>query len=665
MEPDAEECIFSASYERARKLLDVRKGPVFLAQLLGAIQSVLVLGLVGTIGLIAVLVSTGGTAELSDADVAIFPDWVANRVVGHKPDFSIIDDSGLFPVVAANFGSPNLVHHYGAMIVLGLLQSAPTLRDNLHSLMTLLCLALMLILLLALILRVRRDAIARASCEAAASLRRQIHRQMYRLGQSSLPTEGTGPVVNLFTREVNDVRDGLFTELDVDSRMPMLALGLACFLLVVSWQSTLFLAALGTLVLIVVRLIRKSTERSAVFAVRDVALNLSALQEDLSLLRIVRVHGMEDVDKSRFDEHLDRYTAADIRRITEHGHAGSALLLSIGAAAVAGFGVIAYGVVVNHHSPVSAAFLVGSLAALIVPIRAWATKNKAVHQAERSSKAIFDYLERSPELQQAGGAKFLPPLKSRISFENVSLENTSGRRLLDGLTVEIKAGTKTAIMAPDEDSKYALVCLIPRLIDPKVGRVRIDGVDLRDVTLESIRAQVSTVLQADLIFSDTVLANLSLGDPSYDLPRVIEAAKLAHAHSFIQDLPDGYDTAIGPLGHYLTPDQQYRIGLARAALHDPSIIIIEEPQTHLDDEIKALLDDTLTRLAPGRTLIILPHRLSTIRSCDQVIVLQNGRVETAGPPREIHTASKLYRHLQYIEFNQFATGEVEAGQMNG
>ncbi|HEY2155090.1 MAG TPA: ABC transporter ATP-binding protein, partial [Isosphaeraceae bacterium] len=196
-------------------------------------------------------------------------------------------------------------------------------------------------------------------------------------------------------------------------------------------------------------------------------------------------------------------------------------------------------------------------------------------------------------------------------------------------------------------------------------RVRIDGVDLRDVTLESIRAQVSTVLQADLIFSDTIFANIALGDPSYDLPRVIEAAKLAHAHSFIQDLPDGYETPIGPLGEYLTPDQQYRIGLARAALHDPSIVIIEEPDTQLDDEVKPLLDDTLARLAPGRTLIILPHRLSTIRSCDQVLVLQNGRLEASGPPREIHGSSKLYRHLQYLEFNQFATGEVEAGQMGG
>jgi len=139
---------------------------------------------------------------------------------------------------------------------------------------------------------------------------------------------------------------------------------------------------------------------------------------------------------------------------------------------------------------------------------------------------------------------------------------------------------------------------------------------------------------------------------------------VAHAHHFIQDLPHGYDTVIGPLGHYLKPDEQFRIALARAILHDASIVIIEEPNVPLDDDTKQLLDDTISRLGHGKTLIFLPHRLSTIRSCSQVIVLHNGRVEAVGLPRQLQGESKLYRHLQYVEFNQFAAGEIEAGQMN-
>jgi ABC-type multidrug transport system fused ATPase/permease subunit len=214
-------------------------------------------------------------------------------------------------------------------------------------------------------------------------------------------------------------------------------------------------------------------------------------------------------------------------------------------------------------------------------------------------------------------------------------------------------------MGLDEDSKLALACLIPRLIDPQAGRVSLDGHDLRDVTLESVRAQVGTVLQADLVFTDSVIVNIGMGDPFNGRPRVIEAAKMAHVHQVIQDLPHGYDTTIGPLGHYLRPDEQFRIALARAYLHDPSIVIIEEPSGTLDEDVRHLIDDTLARLALGRTLILLPHRLSTIRSCDQIILLNIGRVDEVGPPTHLQAESKLFRHLLYTEFNEFVSGELE------
>jgi ABC-type multidrug transport system fused ATPase/permease subunit len=257
-------------------------------------------------------------------------------------------------------------------------------------------------------------------------------------------------------------------------------------------------------------------------------------------------------------------------------------------------------------------------------------------------------------------ARFLSPLQESITFEDVSVDGPRGRPLVEGVSATLPCGSRTAIVGLDEAAKLAVACLVPRLLDPSRGRVRIDGVDLREVTLESLRAQVATLFQADLVFSDTVLANIGLGDPSYGLPRIIEAAKLAHAHQFIQDLPDGYETVIGPLGEPLTGDQMFRIGLARAFLHDPSIVLIEEATTPLDPEIKPLIDDSIDRLARNRTLLFLPHRLSTIRRCDQVLVLHEGRLVDAGPPRELHTRSRVFRHLKYLEFNPYAAGgEVE------
>ncbi len=375
-------------------------------------------------------------------------------------------------------------------MLLAVLDRLSNLRHNDGALYFLLAVSLSLILLLTLTTRLRRAALAEAACTAAAQLRRQIHRQMYRLGLSSLPSEGTGPVAGLFTREVNDIRDGLMARLDVGSRMPTLAIGLAFLLLIVSWRSTVFLAAVGTLTWMVATYLRRSSQMLTTLAVRDAALALSALQEDLSLLRIVRVHGMEDVDRARFDEHLQRYTEADKRRIITEGQGRSILFLLYGAAAVLAIFIPSYLVVVRFtHTPASAVFVIAALASFVVPIREWARMQRAVRQASRSAEAVYAYIDRTPEVTQAGGALFLAPLKDKITFENVGLVAPNGKRLLDGLSAEIRAGTRVAIMGPDEDSKYALACLIPRLVDPSVGRVRIDGVDLRDVTLESIRAR--------------------------------------------------------------------------------------------------------------------------------------------------------------------------------
>ncbi len=621
------------------------------ARVLGVVYAFLVLTLFTLGGLLAALATSRGGAGVPAE--AASPGAVSGR--------SQVPNVGLTPIVTANESSASITHRLAARLVATATRLIPPLRNNAGALAILVAAALAVSVAISLVAQARRAAVAAASHEVAVSLRRQIHRQMYRLGESSLPADGTGPILSLFTREVNDVRDGIIADLETLPQVPVLFVGLLLFTLGISLPASVSLVTLGVLVAIALRVLNRTADLASVVATREAALQLCLLQEDFGLIRTVRVHGMENVDKQRFDDHLEAYGEAEIRRMIHEPKISptSALVIAVGVILAAGF--LAASVVLIGLSPAAALLMALAVVALVPPTLQWLAYRRASSQAERSAGGIFAYLERKPELHQAGGAMFLPPLKERISFENVTLESRSGRTWLDGLTVEIPAGKKTSIMALDEEAKHALVCLIPRLIDPKVGRVRIDGTDLRDATLESVRAQVATVLQTDLVFSDTVLANIALGDPSYDLPRVIQAAKVAHAHNFIAELPLGYETPIGPLGEYLKPDQQYRIALARAYLHDPSIVIIEEPSTPLDEDVKSYLDDTVTRLGPGRTLIMLPHRLSTIRSSDQVILLHNGRLEAAGTPREVSHDSKLYRHLQYIEFNQFATGEIEVG----
>jgi ATP-binding cassette, subfamily B, bacterial len=216
------------------------------------------------------------------------------------------------------------------------------------------------------------------------------------------------------------------------------------------------------------------------------------------------------------------------------------------------------------------------------------------------------------------------------------------------VTFAIPADSKVAIVGSDAVEKRSLVYLIPRFLDPTSGEVRIEDKNIRWVTHESLRAQVALVMQDDLTFTDNVANNIGCGDPQYNLPQIIEAAKLAHAHQFIEKLPYGYETLIGGHGQSLKAGERFRLALARALLRDPSILIIEEPYGPVDDDTLALLDDTMERASHGRMIIFLASRLSTLRNVDRVFLLHGGHLEASGSHRDLWQHNEYYRRLQMV-----------------
>src|SRR5262249_54134531 len=275
--------------------------------------------------------------------------------------------------------------------------------------------------------------------------------------------------------------------------------------------------------------------------------------------------------------------------------------------------------------------LAAALVSLYWPLQAWLEDRRIVKRGREAAVPLFKFLDRPGGVGRVVGAEFLPPLSRELEFDNVSLrEPSTGRMLLQDVSLTIQAGQRVALVGSDDLEKHALVYLIPRFLDPTAGEIRIDQHNLRWVTLDSLRAQIALVLQHNLVFHDSVANNIGCGDPAFTLPQIIEAAKMAHAHHFISKLPKGYETPIGELGHSLNISEQFRIALARAILRDPALLIVEEPDAQLDDETKALLDDTFARVLPGRTAIFLPHRISTLRSCDRIFLVHKGRLEAAG-----------------------------------
>jgi ATP-binding cassette subfamily B protein len=498
-------------------------------------------------------------------------------------------------------------------------------------------------------------AAARATTEAATRLRRAVYHHTFRLGTLAVRALGPSEAVGIFTRELEAVYMGLYTWLTVVFREPVKFVLVLAFALMVHVGLALVFLLFGLAVWLIGELMVAHYRRQGRIAMRRAAEHLALIQESLMLMRLVKVYLMELFNQSRVERQLARFARAQQQRL--RGEAiYRPLLVFLGSLAAIILLAVAGITILNQQLGIASAItLVTALVSLYWPLVNLLEHRRYLYRSRAAAVALFEFLDRRGEVGQVVGAEFLPPLAKQIEFDEVSLREPGGERLLlEGVSLTIQAGQRVALVGSDDLEKRALVYLIPRFLDPTSGEIRIDNHNLRWVTLDSLRAQIAIVLQHNLVFNDTVANNIGCGDPSYNLPQIIEAAKVAHAHQFIQKLPQGYETLIGEMGQHLDIGQQFLIALARAILRDPALLIVEEPARTLDDDTKALLDDTFARILPGRTTIFLPHRVSTIRACDQIFLLHKGRVQAAGPHRELLSQNELYRHLHYIEFHEFA-----------
>jgi ATP-binding cassette subfamily B protein len=519
----------------------------------------------------------------------------------------------------------------------------------------LLIVGLVLALLRAVLAFVMREAAAQASVEAATRLRRAVYHHTFRLGTLAFRALGPSEAVTIFTRHVESIHEALYARLTVSFREPIkFALLLAFALVVHVWLALAFLL-FAILVWLVGGQIAAYFRRQGRAASNAAAEQLALVRESLMLMRLVKVYLMELFNQARVERLLARYARAQLVRL--RGEAVyRPVLFTLGLLAALVLLYVAGLIVLDGRlGAAGTVALATALVSLYWPVENWLGQRRVLRRGREAAVELFKFLERPGEVGQVVGAEFLPPMAERLEFDNVSLrEPGSTRMLLQDVSLAVPAGQRVGIVGPDDLEKHSLVFLIPRLLDPTSGEIRIDQHNLRWVTLDSLRNQIAVVLQNNLIFHDTVANNIGCGNQQYTLPQIIEAAKMAHAHHFIQKLPKGYDTTIGEFGQSLTVSQQFLIALARAILRDPAIVIIEEPHQPLDEDTKDLLDDTLARFLPGRTVIFLPHRISTIRSCNRIFLLHNGRVQAEGVHRELLSGNPLYRHLHYLEFAEVA-----------
>jgi len=383
------------------------------------------------------------------------------------------------------------------------------------------------------------------------------------------------------------------------------------------------------------------------------------LHETITGNRIVKAFGMENWEMERFRVAARRLFRANLRMVAAFA-ISSPLMDILGATAIAMLLLMGRDQI-NRHVFTAGTFLAFIVAVfkLYDPVRKFALFNNNFQQAIGASSEIFRYMDLEDEVREKSGAKRLPKFSRTIGFENVAFSYDHGedsREVLHNINLEVKAGDVLAVVGSSGAGKSTLVHLIPRFFDVSAGRIVIDGCDVRDVTLASLRSQIGIVTQETVLFNDTLRNNIAYGQPHVSLKQVEEAARAAHAHEFICALPEGYNTIIGERGVRLSGGERQRIAIARAILKDAPILILDEATSALDSESEALVQAALQNLMTGRTVFVIAHRLSTVRRADRIVVLDNGTIAEMGAHEDLIQKLGTYRRLYEL---QFAEADVQ------
>jgi len=488
------------------------------------------------------------------------------------------------------------------------------------------------------------------AAKVGVDLANDLYDHTLRLSLGSFARRGIADPVTRFTVDVENIVLGVSTIFGKVIQLPITFVFFLFVLLGISVKLTVAVLFIGPVLAVLAAIIGKQVKRAMrnVLAVRSRL--VQQLQETFRGIRIVKAFVMEPGERRRFRALNDRLYRQR-RRIAAGKAAMSPLMEFLGVLAASVVIVWAGQMVVEKDLEPGTFFVfVASLYNLLQPIRGLANVYNRSQIMLAAAERIFELHDELPSIEERPDARLLAAPREAIRFEDVHFSYDSEEEVLRGVTLEARAGERIALVGASGVGKTTLVNLIPRFYDPTGGRVTIDGVDLREVTLKSLRAQVGLVSQEVLLFDDTVRANIAYGNPGASDEEVEEAARKAHADGFIRTLPHGYDTVIGEEAVTLSGGQRQRLALARAILKDPPIFILDEATSQLDSESEHLIRQALEEFMQGRTTFIVAHRLSTVEHADKIVVMTEGRIADTGSHTELLEKSPLYRNLHQLQF---------------
>jgi len=527
------------------------------------------------------------------------------------------------------------------------------LRETPHETLKILCISIMVVFLTKnVFLYMKNFFMTLVQFHLITELRNRLYKHFNALSFSYFDQKKSGELTSIVINDVANLRRALgssFHQLLVE---PINLLAFILLLFIISWKlallSIIILPIAGLTILSIGRSIRRKSKRTAAM----IAGITNIITETLSSIRVVKAFAMEEYEVQRFFKETHHYFQLILRRaklrllaspITETiGVMIGVLLLWVGGLEVlSGEGL----------TPEDFLRFILLLFAMMDPLRKLSKVNVALQTGAASAERVFSILDTPPTIVDKVDAVKIDSFKEKIRINNVSFKYESDDKVLKNISFEIEKGSIVALVGSSGAGKSTLADLIPRFYDVNNGGITIDGHDVRDLSLNSLRRLMGVVTQETILFNDTVRANIAYGQKDVYDDQVISAAKAANALEFINDLSDGFDTVIGEKGVKLSGGQRQRLAIARAIMKNPPILILDEATSALDTESERLVQKALETLMANRTVLVIAHRLSTVTNANKIILLDKGEIKEVGTHNELMEKEGLYSNLYNIQFS--------------
>ncbi len=490
-------------------------------------------------------------------------------------------------------------------------------------------------------------------------VKNRIYRKLLDLSMDFYGKNPTGLLMSRITHDAAVIRDAIGSGIADTFYQPIKIIIYLVMLITIKlffgipWTLIFITAVLFPAILYPVMKIGRKLRQISRKSQEKVADISNMLLETISGIKLVKSFNMQDYERKRFEDHNQGYYKLSMKSV-KRMKLVSPLTESMAVVCVTAVIWVAGKSIVSGELSAGAfaAFLAAALS-LMKPVKRLSSVYGINQQALAATDRIFNILDEPVTIREKSEPVELKFLERDITFENVSFRYTRKKEeaVLKNINLTVKKGELVALVGPSGGGKSTLVNLISRFYDPEKGSIRIDGIDVSDLSINSLREKIGFVTQETLLFNDTVKANLSYGHEDIDEEQLARAAEVANAHGFIKDFPEGYDTIIGERGLKLSGGQRQRIAIARAVYKNPPILILDEATSQLDTESEKLVQEAINNLMVGRTVIAIAHRLSTVIHADKIVVIDRGNIIDTGTHRELLDRNALYRKLYEMQFS--------------